>query len=121
MTGQGSRVTLQDVANRAGVSITTASRVVNDAQRGVGAHLAQPAAGHVERDAAEPGAEPVRGPQALQVGQDRDRGFLGGITRQLGGTENPRRQEHRRVPMTAQQFRERLPVARERLAYQVRV
>jgi len=41
VTGNGSRVTLQDVADRAGVSITTASRVVNDAKRGVGAHLAQ--------------------------------------------------------------------------------
>jgi LacI family transcriptional regulator len=33
-------VTLQDVADRAGVSITTASRVVNDGQRRVGADLA---------------------------------------------------------------------------------
>jgi len=37
----GSRVTLQDVADRAGVSITTASRVVNDGSRRVGAHLAR--------------------------------------------------------------------------------
>jgi LacI family transcriptional regulator, galactose operon repressor len=36
----GSRVTLQDVADRAGVSITTASRVVNEGSRPVGAHLA---------------------------------------------------------------------------------
>jgi LacI family transcriptional regulator len=35
------RVTLQDVADRAGVSITTASRVVNDGSRRVGAGLAQ--------------------------------------------------------------------------------
>jgi LacI family transcriptional regulator len=34
-------VTLQDVADRAGVSITTASRVVNDGSRRVGAHLAR--------------------------------------------------------------------------------
>jgi LacI family transcriptional regulator len=34
-------VTLQDVADRAGVSITTASRVVNDGSRRVGAQLAQ--------------------------------------------------------------------------------
>jgi hypothetical protein len=87
----------------------------------LGPELAEPSAGHVERDSAERGAEPVRGPQALQVGQDRDRGFLGGITRQLGGAENPHRQEHRRVPVTAQQLRERLPVARERFAHQVRV
>jgi LacI family transcriptional regulator len=33
-------VTLQDVADRAGVSITTASRVVNDGSRRVGTHLA---------------------------------------------------------------------------------
>jgi LacI family transcriptional regulator len=39
--GPGSRVTLQDVADRAGVSITTASRVVNDGTRRVGAQLAQ--------------------------------------------------------------------------------
>ena len=37
----GSGVTLQDVADRAGVSITTASRVVNDGSRRVGAHLVQ--------------------------------------------------------------------------------
>ncbi len=37
----GPRVTLQDVADRAGVSITTASRVVNDGSRRVGARLAQ--------------------------------------------------------------------------------
>jgi LacI family transcriptional regulator len=37
----GSQVTLQDVADRAGVSITTASRVVNDGSRRVGAHLVQ--------------------------------------------------------------------------------
>ena len=37
----GSRVTLQDVADRAGVSITTASRVVNDGTRRVGAQLTQ--------------------------------------------------------------------------------
>jgi LacI family transcriptional regulator len=35
------RVTLQDVADRAGVSITTASRVVNGGSRRVGAHLAR--------------------------------------------------------------------------------
>jgi LacI family transcriptional regulator len=47
----GSRVTLQDVADRAGVSITTASRVVNDGTRRVGAQLAQ----QVHRAAAELG------------------------------------------------------------------
>jgi LacI family transcriptional regulator len=41
VTDRGSRVTLQDVADRAGVSITTASRVVNDGERRVGAQLAQ--------------------------------------------------------------------------------
>jgi LacI family transcriptional regulator len=44
-------VTLQDVADRAGVSITTASRVVNDGTRRVGAQLAQ----RVHRAAAELG------------------------------------------------------------------
>ena len=39
--GPGERVTLQDVADRAGVSITTASRVVNDGERRVGVQLAQ--------------------------------------------------------------------------------
>jgi LacI family transcriptional regulator len=48
---RGSRVTLQDVADRAGVSITTASRVVNDAKRGVGAELVR----RVHRAAAELG------------------------------------------------------------------
>ena len=37
---RGPRVTLQDVADRAGVSITTASRVVNEGSRRVGAQLA---------------------------------------------------------------------------------
>jgi LacI family transcriptional regulator len=41
VTDARSRVTLQDVADRAGVSITTASRVVNDGSRRVGAPLAQ--------------------------------------------------------------------------------
>src|SRR5271169_3053890 len=36
-----SRVTLQDVADRAGVSLTTASRVVNGGSRRVGPHLAE--------------------------------------------------------------------------------
>ena len=36
-----SRVTLQDVADRAGVSLTTASRVVNEGSRRVGPRLAQ--------------------------------------------------------------------------------
>ena len=36
-----SRVTLQDVADRAGVSLTTASRVVNKGSRRVGPHLAE--------------------------------------------------------------------------------
>ncbi len=49
--GPGSRVTLQDVADRAGVSITTASRVVNDGTRRVGAQLTQ----RVHRAAAELG------------------------------------------------------------------
>ena len=35
------RVTLQDVADRAGVSLTTASRVVNDGSRKVGKALAE--------------------------------------------------------------------------------
>jgi len=35
------RVTLQDVADRAGVSLTTASRVVNEGSRRVGPQLAQ--------------------------------------------------------------------------------
>ena len=34
------RVTLQDVADRAGVSLTTASRVVNEGSRRVGPSLA---------------------------------------------------------------------------------
>ena len=36
----GQRATLQDVADRAGVSLTTASRVVNDGSRKVGKALA---------------------------------------------------------------------------------
>jgi hypothetical protein len=83
--------------------------------------LAQPSARHVERDSAEPGAEPVRGTQAFQVGHRGDRRFLGGVTRQFGGAQDPRGQEYRGVPVTAQQLGERLPVSRERLVHQVGV
>ncbi len=47
----GARATLQDVADRAGVSLTTASRVVNDGSRRVG----QPLADRVHQAAAELG------------------------------------------------------------------
>ena len=39
--GQDGRVTLQDVADRAGVSLTTASRVVNEGSRKVGHVMAE--------------------------------------------------------------------------------
>jgi LacI family transcriptional regulator len=39
--GKGTRVTLQDVADRAGVSLTTASRVVNEGARRVGPEMAE--------------------------------------------------------------------------------
>ncbi len=40
VVARGSRATLQDVADRAGVSLTTASRVLSDGPRRVGRHLA---------------------------------------------------------------------------------
>ncbi len=63
--GPGSRVTLQDVADRAGVSLTTASRVVNDGSRRVGAQLAD----RVHRAVAELGYTANLQARAVATGQ----------------------------------------------------
>jgi LacI family transcriptional regulator len=60
-----SRVTLQDVADRAGVSLTTASRVVNDGARRVGASLAR----RVNEAAAELGYTANLQARAVATGQ----------------------------------------------------
>ena len=60
-----SRVTLQDVADRAGVSLTTASRVVNEGSRRVGAHLAE----RVNRAVAELGYTANLQARAVATGQ----------------------------------------------------
>ncbi len=60
-----SRVTLQDVADRAGVSLTTASRVVNEGSRRVGAHLAE----RVNRAATELGYTANLQARAVATGQ----------------------------------------------------
>jgi len=59
------RVTLQDVADRAGVSLTTASRVVNEGPRRVGPGLAQ----RVTRAAAELGYTANLQARAVATGQ----------------------------------------------------
>jgi LacI family transcriptional regulator len=59
------RVTLQDVADRAGVSLTTASRVVNDGSRRVG----KPLADRVHRAAADLGYTANLQARALATGQ----------------------------------------------------
>src|SRR5580693_2556889 len=61
----GSRVTLQDVADRAGVSLTTASRVVNEGSRRVGPRLAQ----RVNRAVAELGYTANLQARAVATGQ----------------------------------------------------
>ena len=60
-----SRVTLQDVANRAGVSLTTASRVVNEGARRVGPRLAE----RVNRAVAELGYTANLQARAVATGQ----------------------------------------------------
>ena len=60
-----SRVTLQDVADRAGVSLTTASRVVNEGSRRVGPHLAE----RVNRAVAELGYTANLQARAVATGQ----------------------------------------------------
>ena len=60
-----SRVTLQDVADRAGVSLTTASRVVNEGARRVGAPLAQ----RVQQAVAELGYTANLQARAVATGQ----------------------------------------------------
>src|SRR5580658_5618626 len=61
----GSRVTLQDVADEAGVSLTTASRVVNDGPRRVGPDLAD----RVRTAAAELGYTANLQARAVATGQ----------------------------------------------------
>ena len=60
-----SRVTLQDVADRAGVSLTTASRVVNEGSRRVGPRLAE----RVNRAVAELGYTANLQARAVATGQ----------------------------------------------------
>jgi LacI family transcriptional regulator len=61
----GSRVTLQDVADRAGVSLTTASRVLSDGPRQVG----QPLADRVHRAVADLGYTANLQARAVATGQ----------------------------------------------------
>ena len=63
--GPGSRVTLQDVADHAGVSLTTASRVVNDGSRRVG----RPLADRVNQAVAELGYTANLQARAVATGQ----------------------------------------------------
>jgi LacI family transcriptional regulator len=61
----GARITLQDVADRAGVSLSTASRVVSDGPRRVGTQLAN----RVNQAAAELGYTPNLQARAVATGQ----------------------------------------------------
>jgi Amidohydrolase len=69
--------------------------------------LAQPPPGHVQRDAAEPGAEPLGRAQPAQIGHRRDRRLLRGVAGQLWGLQDPCGQEHGGVPVPGQQLGER--------------
>ena len=86
-----------------------------------GPQLTQPAPGHVQRDAAEPGAEPVRRTQPAQVGHGRDAGFLGGVPGQVGRPEQPGRERHRGRPMTGDQLGEGALVAAQGRLHKFRV
>ena len=62
---QTRRATLQDVADRAGVSLTTASRVVNEGSRRVGPRLAE----RVNRAVAELGYTANLQARAVEIGR----------------------------------------------------
>ncbi len=69
---QASRVTLQDVADRAGVSLTTASRVVSEGPRKVGQHLIQ----RVHQAVAELGYSANLQARAVATGQSSTIGVV---------------------------------------------
>ena len=71
--GLGGRVTLQDVADRAGVSLTTASRVLNDGARRVGKELAD----RVHKAAGELGYTANLQARAVATGQSTMIGVAG--------------------------------------------
>jgi LacI family transcriptional regulator len=70
--GPGSRVTLQDVADRAGVSLTTASRVVNEGSRRVSAVMA----GRVHQAVADLGYLANLQARAVATGQSNTVGIV---------------------------------------------
>ena len=73
--------------------------------------LAHPAPGHVERDPAEPGAEPARCPEPVQADQRRDGGFLGGIGGQVRRAQHPGRERDGGGPVPGHQGGEGVLVA----------
>jgi hypothetical protein len=83
------------------------------------AHLPQPPPGHVQRDAAEPGAEPVGGPEPAQVGHRGDGCLLGGVSGQVRRSQNSLGQEDGRVPVPAHQFGERFSGAAQGILHQI--
>ena len=89
--------------------------------RHLGPQVAQPPAGHIQRDAAEPRAEPVGRPELAQVRHGRDRGLLHGVSGQIRRAQDSGGQEGRGAPVAPQQHRERVPASAERLAHKVGV
>ena len=91
----------------------------NDRQ--FGAQLTQPAPGHIQGDAAEPGSKPVRRAQPVQVGQGGYAGFLRGVPGQVRRPEQPGRERDRGGPVTADQISEGVFVATQRSLHEFRV
>ena len=77
--------------------------LVEDGGRPFRPQLARPAAGHVQRDPAEPGAEPGRRTEPVQAHQRRDGGFLCGISGQVRRAKHPRRECHGGGPVPGHQ------------------
>ena len=78
-----SRVTLRDVADRAGVSLTTASRVVNEGSRRVGPRLAE----RVHRAVAELGYTANLQARAVATGQST---MIGMVVHDIADPFSPR-------------------------------
>ena len=77
--------------------------LVEDGGRPFRPQLAYPAAGHVQRDPAEPGAEPARRAEPVQAHHCRDGGLLRGIAGQVRRAKHPGRECHGRGPVPGHQ------------------
>jgi hypothetical protein len=68
----------------AGVGRRPVRHLADPAGRSFGTRQAEEAPRHVQRDAAEPRAEPARRAQPVQAHHGRDGGLLGGVPGQVG-------------------------------------